>query len=160
IVGLHSGGDSMTLSATCTIYLDDQPLRGAYDQPLIDFLNSHGVNIPSVCYHPALGPLQTCDTCWVQVEGVLERACTLRSRDGLRVATVDPPVLAAREEGMDRLLAKHELYCTLCENNTGDCTLHNTMASMDIPIQRYEFKRSPYEKDESNPFYTYDADQC
>lgn len=150
----------MTLSATCTIYLDDQPLRGAYDQPLIDFLNSHGVNIPSVCYHPALGPLQTCDTCWVQVEGVLERACTLRSRDGLRVATVDPPVLAAREEGMDRLLAKHELYCTLCENNTGDCTLHNTMASMDIPIQRYEFKRSPYEKDESNPFYTYDADQC
>lgn len=69
-------------------------------------------------------------------------------------------VQAAQHEGMDRLLSKHELYCTLCENNTGDCTLHNTMAAMEIPIQRYEYQRSPYAKDESNPFYTYDADQC
>ena len=61
---------------------------------------------------------------------------------------------------MDRLLAKHELYCTVCENNNGDCTLHNTMVDMQIPIQRYEFQRKPYPKDTSSPFYTYDPDQC
>ena len=49
---------------------------------------------------------------------------------------------AAREEGMDRLLAKHELYCTVCENHNGDCTLHNTMVDMQIPIQRYGFSAS------------------
>jgi formate dehydrogenase major subunit len=61
---------------------------------------------------------------------------------------------------MDRLLAKHELYCTVCENNSGDCTLHNTFADLHIPIQRYPFTRKPYSKDESSPFYTYDPDQC
>lgn len=51
-----------------------------------------------------------------------------------------------------RLLSRHELYCTLCENNTGDCTLHNTFADMNSPFQRYAFKRKPYEKDHSGPF--------
>ncbi|WP_329955411.1 hypothetical protein [Dyella monticola] len=26
-----------------------------------------------------------------------------------------------RKRSVDRILAKHELYCTVCENNTGDC---------------------------------------
>lgn len=56
---------------------------------------------------------------------------------------------------MDRLLAKHELYCTVCEHNTGDC-VYNTMVDMHLPIQRYAWQRKPYVKDESNPFYTYD----
>ena len=150
----------MTEETSCTVYLDGKPLRGNANQPLIDFLSEQGVDLPHVCYHPALGALETCDVCWVEVDGDLKRACTLLSHDGLRVDTSAPVVEQAQHEGMDRLLAKHELYCTLCENNTGDCTLHNTMASMDIPIQRYEYKRSPYEKDESNPFYTYDPDQC
>lgn len=85
------------------------------------------------------------------------RGCTLRSHDGLVINSLDTQ---AREEGMDRLLAKHKLYCTVCEHNTGDCTLHNTMVDMHIPIQRYPYTRKPYVKDHSNPFYTYDPDQC
>ena len=150
----------MTKETSCTVYLDGKPLRGSANQPLIDFLSEQGVDLPHVCYHPALGALETCDVCWVEVDGDLKRACTLLTHDGLRVDRTAPVVEQAQHEGMDRLLAKHELYCTLCEHNTGDCTLHNTMASMEIPIQRYEYKRSPYEKDESNPFYTYDPDQC
>lgn len=51
-------------------------------------------------------------------------------------------------------LAKHELYCTVCENNTGRSLLHNMFAAMDIAIQHYRFTRKPHEKDESNAFYT------
>ncbi|SFU92881.1 formate dehydrogenase subunit alpha [Halomonas korlensis] len=145
---------------TCTIIYDGQPLTGAADEPLIDFLDAHDIDLPHVCYHPSLGPLQTCDTCWVEVDGELKRGCTLRSADGLTVSSQEQRARAAREEGMDRLLGKHELYCSVCEHNTGDCTLHNTVASMDIPIQRYKFRRKPYEKDDSGPFYTYDPDQC
>ncbi|WP_150304077.1 formate dehydrogenase subunit alpha [Pseudomonas saliphila] len=150
----------MNKVADCTIFFDGKPLTGQTDQPLVDFLAEHGIDLPHVCYHRALGALQTCDVCWVEVDGELQRGCALTSKDGLIVNSESERAGAARHEGMDRLLGKHELYCTLCEHNTGDCTLHNTFADMNMPIQRYEFKRKPYDKDESNPFYTYDPDQC
>ncbi|SKA12920.1 2Fe-2S iron-sulfur cluster-binding protein [Consotaella salsifontis] len=146
--------------STATISFDGQMLTGPADVPLIDFLADHDIHLSHVCYHRALDPIETCDVCWVEHEGELVRGCSLRSADGMTLVSATQKAKAAREEGMDRLLAKHELYCTVCENNTGDCTLHNTMVDMHIPIQRYEFKRKPYEKDDSNPFYTYDPDQC
>lgn len=145
---------------TCTLSFDGRALTGPADQPLIDFLAAHGINLPHVCYHTALGPLQTCDVCWVETQGKLVRGCTLRSREGLQVTTRGAHAASAREEGMDRLLAKHELYCTVCDHNTGDCTLHNTYADMGLAIQRYPFQRKPFAKDHSSPFYTYDPDQC
>jgi len=144
----------------CTVIYDGRPLIGQADIPLVDFLESCNLSLPHVCYHPALEPLQTCDVCWVEFEGKLVRGCTLRSQEGMVINSAATHARAAREEGMDRLLAKHELYCTVCEHNTGDCTLHNTMVDMHLPIQRYAFERKPYVKDESNPFYTYDPDQC
>ncbi|MVW70070.1 formate dehydrogenase subunit alpha [Bordetella sp. 15P40C-2] len=150
----------MGSAASCTVFYDGRPLTAVTGQPLLDVLAKHDIDLPQVCYHPTLGPLQTCDVCWVEVDGELQRGCAVEARDGLQVASQTHNATAAREEGMDRLLGKHELYCTVCENNTGDCTLHNTVADMEIPIQRYEFKRKPYEKDESGAFYTYDPDQC
>lgn len=144
----------------CTVLYDGRALVGPENVPLIDFLETCNITLPHVCYHPALDPLQTCDVCWVEQAGKLVRGCTLRSHDGLVINSLDSQARAAREEGMDRLLAKHELYCTVCEHNTGDCTLHNTMVDMHIPIQRYPYTRKPYVKDHSHPFYTYDPDQC
>ncbi|RUR56324.1 formate dehydrogenase subunit alpha [Vreelandella populi] len=144
----------------CTIKFDDKELTGNADEPLIDFLESHGISLPSVCYHPSLGAIETCDTCWVEVNGEMKRGCTLRTEEGLNISSLDTQATAARHEGMDRLLAKHELYCTVCENNNGDCRVHNAVVEMDIPIQRYEFQPKPHPKDTSSPFYTYDPDQC
>jgi len=42
---------------------------------LIDLINRTGGSVPQVCYHPQLGPVQTCDTCMVEVNGRLIRAC-------------------------------------------------------------------------------------
>lgn len=148
------------MNRPCTIIFDDKELTGNADEPLIDFLENHGISLPSVCYHPSLGAIETCDTCWVEVNGELKRGCTLRTAEGLHISSLDTQATAARHEGMDRLLAKHELYCTVCENNNGDCRVHNTLVEMDIPIQRYEFQPKPHAKDTSSPFYTYDPDQC
>ena len=52
------------------------------------------------------------------------------------------------------------LYCTVCDNNNQNCTVHNATADLDVKHQAREFKVKPYEKDMSNPFYRYDPDQC
>lgn len=145
---------------TCTIVYNGERLSGQAGLPLIDFLELHGKKLPHVCYHPALKPLETCDVCWVEHAGKLVRGCTLETAHDMVVSSVDPQAQAAQEEGMDRVLARHELYCTVCEHNTGDCTLHNAVSDMAIPIQYYPYERKPAEKDHTNPFYTYDPDQC
>jgi formate dehydrogenase major subunit len=42
---------------------------------LIDLINRSGIEVPHVCYHPQLGPIQSCDTCMVEVDGKLVKAC-------------------------------------------------------------------------------------
>ncbi|WP_337021742.1 formate dehydrogenase subunit alpha [Pantoea anthophila] len=144
----------------CTIVFNGERMQGLADQPLIDFLDAQGKKLPHVCYHPALSPLQSCDVCWVEANGERVRGCTLRTEEGLTVQSKGQVLEAMQQEGMDRLLNRHELYCTVCEHNTGDCTLHNAVADMHIPIQYYPHQPKPYAKDHSNPFYTYDPDQC
>ncbi len=41
---------------------------------LIDLINRVGIPVPHVCYHPQLGPIQSCDTCMVESNGELVRA--------------------------------------------------------------------------------------
>ncbi len=140
--------------------VDGQAMSGYPGEPLIDCLERHDHYLPHLCYHPGLGPLQTCDTCLVLSDGELQHGCSLRVTDGLEIDTRAEEARTARREAIDRVVAKHELYCTVCENNNGNCEVHNTVADMQVPGQRYEYKRKPYEPDESNPFYVYDPDQC
>ena len=58
------------------------------------------------------------------------------------------------------MLQNHELYCTVCDNNNQNCTVHNATADLDVKHQARPYLQKPYDKDFSNPFYRYDPDQC
>jgi formate dehydrogenase major subunit len=130
------------------------------DEPLVDVITRFGGTIPHVCYHPQLGAIQTCDTCMVDVNGQLLRACATGAADGMMVSTVSAPAHAAQVEAFDRILSNHLLYCTVCDNNNGNCAVHNTTKLLAIDHQRIPFQSKPYPVDDSNPFYRYDPDQC
>ena len=125
---------------------------------LIDVILDAGIEIPRVCYHDQLGPIQTCDTCMVEVDGKLVRSCGVEAAEGMNVATNTPAAKAARREAFDRILKNHLLYCTVCDYNNGNCVVHNTARL--LQVQHQDFQPKPFEKDESNPFYRYDPDQC
>lgn len=127
---------------------------------LIDLLNRINTVIPQVCYHPQLGPIQTCDTCMVEVNGKLVRACAAEVEDGSRIHTASPRAVAAQREAFDRILGNHMLYCTVCDNNNGNCIIHNTTKLLAVEHQNTPYKLKPYEVDMSNPFYRYDPQQC
>jgi formate dehydrogenase major subunit len=127
---------------------------------LVDVLNRRNTKIPQVCYHDQLGPIQTCDTCMVEVDGKLVRACATRVSREMQVVTESARADGARREAFDRILGNHLLYCTVCDNNNGNCTIHNTTHLMKVEHQARPYIAKPYPKDESNPFYRYDPDQC
>ena len=69
--------------------------------------------IPYVCYHsPLMGPIRSCDTCLVEVNGKLERACGMEVSPGLQVATSSDRATSARSEAFDVILTNHILYCS------------------------------------------------
>ncbi|PQO33683.1 formate dehydrogenase subunit alpha [Blastopirellula marina] len=127
---------------------------------LIDVIQRSAIELSAVCYHPQLGPVQTCDTCAVEVNGELTRACSALTAEGMEVWTNTDRAGKAQREAFDRLLGNHQLYCTVCDNNNGNCTMHNTTKLLQIEQQETPFTPKPYEVDESNPFYRYDPDQC
>lgn len=130
------------------------------EERLLDVIARIGTEIPHVCYHPQLGPIQTCDTCMVEVDGRLARACATVVAEGMTVSTGSAAAHGAQVEAFDRILSNHVLYCTVCDNNNGNCTVHNTTKLLAIEHQRIPFRSKPYDVDETNPFYRYDPDQC
>jgi formate dehydrogenase major subunit len=149
----------------CFIQIDGVSVEAFAGERLIDALNRDSIarsrkEVPQVCYHPHLGPIQTCDTCMVEIDGKLARACAARVAAGMVVVTESAAATAAQREAFDRILGNHLLYCTVCDNNNQNCTVHNTTALLDVKHQKYPYKEKPYEKDMSNPFYRYDPDQC
>ncbi len=127
---------------------------------LIEVINRSGAAVPQVCYHPQMGPIQTCDTCMVEADGKLVRACATAAVDGMKVATESARAQKAQREAFDRILGNHLLYCTVCDNNNGNCTVHNTTKMLAVEHQEIPYKPKPYAVDATNPFYRYDPDQC
>jgi formate dehydrogenase major subunit len=143
-----------------TIILNGSACEARTGEPLIDVINRAGIKLPQVCYHPQLGPVQTCDTCIVEVDGKLTRACAAVVADDMNVVTSSPAAAAAQRQAFDRVLENHLLYCTVCDNNNGNCTVHNTTKMLEVEHQAIPFKPKPFEIDNSNPFYRYDPSQC
>ncbi|WP_338447703.1 formate dehydrogenase subunit alpha [Niallia oryzisoli] len=143
-----------------SIHINGKEYPTKAGQRILEVAREEDVFIPGVCYHPNLGTIQTCDTCYVMVDGQLVRSCTQKAEPGMKVDTKAPEVKAAQYEAMSRILKNHELYCTVCDNNNGNCTIHNTVMEMGLAHQKYPFQAKPYPPDNSHPFYRYEPDQC
>jgi formate dehydrogenase major subunit len=101
---------------TVEISLDGAKIKAHDGEWLVDAITREK-GLPHICYHPRLGPIQTCDTCMVEVDGTLTRACSTPVHTGLTVVTESPLVRQAQLEAMDVILGNHMLYCTVCDNN-------------------------------------------
>ncbi|WCK55290.1 formate dehydrogenase subunit alpha [Aneurinibacillus sp. Ricciae_BoGa-3] len=140
--------------------LNDKEVQGKPGQTILNAAEAQDTFIPNICYHSQLGPIQTCDTCLVEVNGELVRACAAPLETGMNISTTSQIVKEAQMEAMSRILKNHELYCTVCDNNNGNCKVHNTTEMLQMEHQKYEFEPKPYESDFSHPFYRYEPDQC
>ncbi|MEH7119886.1 formate dehydrogenase subunit alpha [Neobacillus vireti] len=127
---------------------------------ILDYLLHQEMEHPHICYSEVLGPVQSCDTCMCEVNGSIMRACSTEIEDGMDILTSSEVAKKAQEEAMDRILENHLLYCTVCDNNNGNCRVHNTAEMIGIEHQTRPHRSKGYEVDMSHPFYRYDPDQC
>ncbi|WP_414049088.1 formate dehydrogenase subunit alpha [Macrococcus animalis] len=148
-----------TTSQMVSITLNGKPMDVPTQVSILDYLRFKGIDVPALCYHPDLGAIETCDACIVEVNGELVRACSTELKDGDIVRTGSSEAFEAQMIAMDRVLANHELYCTVCDFNNGNCTIHNTVKNLKIDHQATAQSPKGYDKNVGK-FYRYDPDQC
>nr|WP_188696626.1 formate dehydrogenase subunit alpha [Pullulanibacillus camelliae] len=152
----------MMNDSTFHIKINDVEYEAHAGEKIIEVINQNNIPHPQICYLPSVDPIQTCDTCIVEADGELVRSCSTLVKAGMDIKLDSVQAKASQTEAMDRLLANHSLYCTVCDNNNGNCKLHNTAELMNIEHQKYPYtpKVDSSEVDMSHPFYRYDPNQC
>ncbi|BCU67988.1 formate dehydrogenase subunit alpha [Sulfolobales archaeon HS-7] len=140
------------------ISIDNKEATANEGETILSVLKRNGIYVPHICYNEGLSPVESCDSCLVEVDKRLVRACSTKVEDGMSILVNSSRAINSRKTAISRILKYHKLYCSMCENNNGDCELHDAVIKLGINSQKYVEK--PHTVDDTGPFYVYDPSQC
>jgi formate dehydrogenase major subunit len=108
------------------ITMNGQKVSAPPGSTILQAAKQAGIDIPTLCDHPALIPVGACRVCVVEVQGqrTLITACTFPIAEGMEVQTESPQVVSARKFILDMLFSERNHYCPFCEVS-GECELQN-----------------------------------
>ncbi len=126
-----------------------------------------GIRVPKLCATDSLEPFGSCRLCLVEVEGRrgYPASCTTPVESGMVVRTQTPKLAELRRGVMELYISDHPLDCLTCSAN-GNCELQDMAGAVGLREVRYGVGAAAGEhhtlaaKDESNPYFTYDASKC
>jgi formate dehydrogenase major subunit len=127
-----------------------------------------GTAIPKLCATDSLEPFGSCRLCLVEIEGRkgCPASCTTLAEAGMKVQTQTSRLAELRRNVMELYISDHPLDCLTCAAN-GNCELQDMAGVVGLREVRYGFKGDNHfdaehrcEKDESNPYFTYDPAKC
>lgn len=100
------------MTDTVTLTIDGQTVQAAKDTTILEAAASIGIDIPTICYHPALTPPAVCRLCTVEVEKqrVLQPACVVKVAEGMVVQTDSERVWVARRVILELLASTVDLH--------------------------------------------------
>jgi len=121
-----------------------------------------GVQIPTLCNHPALKPFGGCRLCLVEVEGAraLQPACTLPANEKMVIHTDTAKVKAARKFVLTLIFSDRNHFCPYCQVTGGDCELQNAALDEGMSHWPYQPNWNHLPVDASHPYYVMDHNRC
>ena len=120
-----------------------------------------GIDIPTLCDHPALTPVGACRICVVEVKGqrTLITACTFPITEGMEVQTESPQVVKARKLILDLLFSERNHYCPFCEAS-GNCELQNLGYRYGVDHWVYDTFTKGFPIDASHEYLFIEHNRC
>lgn len=99
------------MSETFTLSINGQEITAQAGQTLLEVARAHGIEIPTICFHPATKANGLCRICVVEVEGqrLLQPACIVQAQPGMKVQTESLRVQRARRTILEMLAATADL---------------------------------------------------
>ena len=123
-----------------------------------------GLSVPKLCASDSLEPFGSCRLCLVEIDGRrgYPASCMTPCEAGMKVTTQSPKLADLRKGMMELYISDHPLVCLTCPTN-GNCELQDMAGVVGLRELRYGDEGKNHlkvEKDESNPYFTYDASKC
>ncbi len=100
---------------------------------LIDAVGAVGIEIPHLCYHPALGADGNCRMCLVGIEDgrpPLVPACKTPAQEGMKVLLDAEHIKKIQHDVLEFELINHPTDCPVCDQ-AGECKLQDYYMSYD-----------------------------
>ncbi|MGE5588638.1 MAG: NADH-dependent [FeFe] hydrogenase, group A6 [Clostridia bacterium] len=141
--------------------IDGQEVEAHEGETVLDAARRAGRDIPTLCYHPAVGRIGSCRVCVVEIGGArnLPASCVTPVADGMVVRTNTPAVREARRTVVELLLAAHPHDCLKCERN-GRCELQDLAMRLGIRVARFHRETDHRTTDVSSPALVRQPDKC
>lgn len=118
------------------ITIDNKKIEVEEGTTILEAASELGIEIPTLCYHPALQPYQACRVCVVEVaqngKSELAASCGRIAEEGMIVRTNTERVMRARRVTVQLLLARAP----------GSEVIENLAKRLDIKAPRFETKRA------------------
>lgn len=94
-----------------SVTIDGTAYQAESGATILSVCRANGIDIPTFCYHDALGPYGACRLCVVEAESqalrrTLTTSCNLPAADGMTVETRSPRVQLSRKLMFELLLAR------------------------------------------------------
>jgi formate dehydrogenase major subunit len=164
---IDHGTPARTATETVTLTIDGQRVSVPKGTSLMRAAVDAGVNVPKLCATDSLEPFGSCRLCLVEIEGRkgFPASCTTPADNGMVVRTQTPKLQDLRKGVMELYISDHPLDCLTCSAN-GNCELQDMAGVTGLRNVRYGVgdaagaNHCHSEKDESNPYFTYDPSKC
>ena len=139
-----------------SLAVDGRAVEVPPETSILEAARLAGIELPALCYHPALPPDGSCRVCLVEIAGRpgLHAACVSPATAGLEVHTAAPTAEAARRHTLGLLLARYRPGVGRPDNQLLALAARHGLASPSVP------RAAGIPVDESNPFIRVDRDAC
>ncbi len=143
------------------ITIDGREISVPAGSTLLDAAKAAGIDIPTLCDHPAIEPIGACRVCLVEIEKqrVLQPACTFPVSEGMVVHTDTQPVLNSRRFVLQLLFSERNHYCMFCQMS-GSCELQDLAYANGLDHWEYDRGFPKMAVDASREFFVMDHNRC
>ena len=158
------GTPQKTATTQVTVEIDGVAINVPAGTSVMRAAVEAGVNVPKLCATDSLEPFGSCRLCLVEIEGRrgYPASCTTPCESGMKIKTQSPKLAELRKGAMELYISDHPLDCLTCPTN-GNCELQDMAGVVGLREVRYGYEGNNHlalKKDESNPYFTYDASKC
>ena len=145
------------------LFVNGEEVEVEEGKNLIDAIGAVGIEIPHLCYHPALGADGNCRMCLVGIEEgrpPVVPACKTPAREGMRVLLDAENIKKIQRDIMELELINHPVDCPICDQ-AGECKLQDYY--MDVDLQDSRMRVSQVKKEKNLDFgcgVVHDQERC
>ncbi|NMC83563.1 MAG: molybdopterin-dependent oxidoreductase [Armatimonadetes bacterium] len=147
--------------STVNITINGKPLTVPAGITVLEAAKLAGVEIPTLCHHPALEHVGACRLCVVEVDNqpALQPSCSYPVFEDMHVQTESERVMDMRRFVLELLFSERNHYCMFCEMS-GDCELQTQAYNHGLVNWPYPAPHPRYPVDASRQYFLMDHNRC